>query len=94
MDDLIYEEFKGTGDMELHLDRSLAEKRIFPAIDIQKSGTRAEELLLPPETLKKIVTLRRMISLFGSLDEKVQAVIDRLSKTKSNKEFLEMLNKG
>ena len=94
MDDLIYEEFKGTGNMELHLVRSLAEKRIYPAIDLEKSGTRSEELLIPEAILKKIVTLRRMIALLGALDEKVQAVIERLSKTKSNKEFLESLSQG
>ncbi len=94
MDDLIYEEFKGTGNMEIHLVRSLAEKRIYPAIDLEKSGTRSEELLLPEPVLKKMVTLRRMLSLLTSLEEKSQAVIERLSKTKNNKEFLESLNKG
>lgn len=94
MDDLIYEEFKGTGNMEIHLNRSLGEKRIFPAIDLEKSGTRSEELLIKEDTLKKIVTLRRMLVLLGSLDEKVQAIIERLEKTKSNKEFLETLKQG
>lgn len=94
MDDLIYEEFKGTGNMEVHLVRSLAEKRIFPAINLEKSGTRSEELLLSQAVLKKIITLRRMLSLLTSLDEKVQAVIERLAKTKNNKEFLESLNQG
>ncbi|MBI2029029.1 transcription termination factor Rho [Candidatus Gottesmanbacteria bacterium] len=94
MDDLIYEEFKGTGNMEVHLVRSLAEKRIYPAIDLEKSGTRSEELLIKEETLKRIITLRRMLGLLGSLDEKSQAMIERLEKTKTNKEFLESLNKG
>lgn len=94
MDDLIYEEFKGTGNMEVHLVRTLAEKRIYPSIDLEKSGTRSEELLLSEAMLKKIITLRRMISLLGNIDEKAQAVIDRLGKTKSNKEFLESLSKG
>lgn len=94
MDDLIYEEFKGTGNMELTLDRKLQEKRIFPAIDIERSGTRHDELLIDKETLNRIVTLRRMLSLLGSSEEKMQALIDRLSKTKDNKEFLESLNKG
>lgn len=94
MDDLIYEEFKGTGNMELHLSRYLQEQRIFPAIDIDKSGTRHEELLLTSEVLKKIVTLRNMLSLLGEGSEKTQALLDRLLKTKNNKEFLESLNKG
>lgn len=94
MDDLIYEEFKGTGNMELHLARSLQERRIFPAIDIEKSGTRHEELLLEAKVLKKVITLRHMLSLLGGMEERTQAVIDRLSKTKDNKEFLESLNKG
>lgn len=94
MDDLIYEEFKGTGNMELHLARVLQERRIFPAIDIEKSGTRHEELLLKPEFLRRIITLRHMLSLLQGIEERTQAVIDRLLKTKSNKEFLESLNKG
>jgi len=93
MDDLIYEEFKGTGNMELHLDRKFAEKRIFPAIDIEKTSTRHEELLFDKETLKKVVTLRRMLSLL-SPEERLTVLIDKLSKTKNNKEFLESLNKG
>ncbi|MBI2611897.1 transcription termination factor Rho [Candidatus Gottesmanbacteria bacterium] len=94
MDDLIYEEFKGTGNMELHLSRFLQEQRIFPAIDIEKSGTRHDELLLTPETLKKIVTLRHMLSLLGEGQERTMALIDRLSKTKSNKDFLATLSQG
>lgn len=94
MDDLIYEEFKGTGNMELHLSRFLQEQRIFPAIDIDKSGTRHEELLLSADTLKKVVTLRHMLSLLGEGQERTATLVDRLSKTKSNKEFLEGLGKG
>ena len=94
MDDLIYEEFKGTGNMELTLDRKLQEKRIFPAIDISRSGTRHEELLIDKKTLSKIVTLRHMLSLLGSSEEQMYALIERLSKTKSNKEFLESLNRA
>lgn len=94
MDDLIYEEFKGTGNMELHLSRSLQEQRIFPAIDIDKSGTRHDELLIPPDVLKKIVTLRHMMSLLGEGQERTVALIDRLRKTKSNKEFLASLSQG
>ena len=92
MDDLIYEEFKGTGNMEIHLDRKLAEKRIFPAIDIEKSGTRREELLLSKEELKKATTLRRMLSLL-STEERTPALIKKLEKTKSNEEFLKSLGR-
>jgi len=93
MDDLIYEEFKGTGNMELHLERKFAEKRIFPAIDIEKTGTRHEELLFDQNTLKKVATLRRMLSLL-SPEERLTVLIEKLSKTKNNKEFLESLSKG
>ena len=91
MDDLIYEEFKGTGNLEIHLDRNLANKRIFPAIDIEKSGTRHEELLFDADHIKEITTLRRMLSLL-SPEERITVMIDKLSKTKTNKEFLENLN--
>jgi len=93
MDDLIYEEFKGTGNSELHLDRRLAERRVFPAIDIQRSGTRQEELLFGKGAYEKIVTMRRMIDVLGP-DERTEVIIDRLRRTKTNKEFLEGLNKG
>ncbi|MBI3384951.1 transcription termination factor Rho [Candidatus Gottesmanbacteria bacterium] len=93
MDDLIYEEFKGTGNMELHLDRSLAEKRIFPAINISRSGTRHEELLLNEDLLKKVVTMRRMLEMLSD-EERTEVLVERLSKTKSNEEFLENLGKG
>ena len=93
MDDLIYEEFKGTGNMELHLDRRLAERRIFPAIDIQRSGTRQEELLYPKEMYEKIILLRRMVDVL-SPDERTEIIVDRLRRTKNNQEFLEGLNKG
>lgn len=94
MDDLIYEEFKGTGNMELHLSRALQEQRIFPAIDIDKSGTRHDEMLMDPKVLKQIVTLRHMMSLLGEGHERTVALIDRLSKTKSNKDFLASLHQG
>jgi len=87
MDDLIYEEFKGTGNMELHLDRKLGEKRIFPAIDVERSGTRQEELLFSPEEYKMVVTMRRMLTVLGP-DERTQILIDRLGKTATNAEFL------
>ncbi|WP_298820071.1 transcription termination factor Rho [Chloroflexus sp.] len=93
MDDVIYEEFKGTGNMELHLDRKLAEKRIFPAIDIQRSGTRREDLLLGPETLRQVWTLRRMVSMLGDNDG-TELMLTRMAKTKSNAEFLQTLSKG
>ena len=93
MDDVIYEEFKGTGNMELHLDRKLAEKRIFPAIDIQRSGTRREDLLLSPETLRQVWTLRRMVSMLGE-NEGTELMLTRMAKTKSNAEFLQTLSKS
>lgn len=93
MDDVIFEEFKGTGNMELRLDRSLSERRIFPAIDIKASSTRHEEELYDKETLEDIFRLRRMVDL---LDEReaTELVIQRLRKTKNNKEFLRDLHKG
>jgi transcription termination factor Rho len=92
MDDVIYEEFKGTGNMELHLDRKLAERRIYPAIDIQRSGTRREELLMDDATLRQVWTMRRMVSMLGG-SEGTELVLGRLSKTTSNAEFLATLNK-
>ncbi|OGH24423.1 MAG: transcription termination factor Rho [Candidatus Levybacteria bacterium RIFCSPLOWO2_01_FULL_39_24] len=93
MDDLIYEEFKGTGNLELHLDRRLADRRIFPAIDITRSGTRQEELLLSEKDLKKVSTMRRMIDMLGP-EERTSIFVERLSKTTTNEEFLETLGKG
>ncbi len=97
MDDLIYEEFKGTGNMELHLDRRLAERRIFPAMDIQRSGTRREELLVDENSLSKIWLLRRMVAMISSdstnFTEATERILDRLRKTKNNAEFLDSLNK-
>ena len=92
MDDVIYEEFKGTGNMELVLDRKLAEKRIFPAIDIPRSGTRREELLLDEATLRQVVTLRRMVAAIGGT-EAIELMLNRMMKTSSNREFLNTLNK-
>jgi transcription termination factor Rho len=92
MDDVIYEEFKGTGNMELHLDRKLAERRIYPAIDVQRSGTRREELLLDENTLRQVWTMRRMVSMLGGT-EGTELVLGRLSKTGTNEEFLGTLNK-
>ena len=97
MDEVIYEEFKGTGNMELHLDRKLAERRTFPSIDIQRSGTRREELLLDELTLRQVYLLRRMSSMIASDSmnsvEATERVIERLSRTKSNEEFLATLTK-
>ncbi|MBI2845059.1 MAG: transcription termination factor Rho [Chloroflexi bacterium] len=92
MDDVIYEEFKGTGNMELHLNRKLADRRIFPAFDVERSGTRREELLLEPETLSRVYTLRRMVEALGGV-EGMDPLLSRLAKTKSNKEFLDTINK-
>ena len=97
MDEVIYEEFKGTGNLELHLDRRLSEQRIFPAIDIQRSGTRREELLLSEEVLKQVWLLRRMVTMISSdgmaSSEATQKVLERLGKTRNNGEFLATLTK-
>ncbi len=93
MDDVIYEEFKGTGNNELHLDRKLAERRIFPAIDVIRSGTRREELLMDDTTLKQVWLMRRMLAQIGSADS-IDLVLNRLSKTKTNQEFLGTLSKA
>src|SRR5690606_1490408 len=85
MDDVIYEEFKGTGNLELHLDRTLAERRVFPAIDIRRSGTRREELLLDKEDLEKLWFLRKTMS---EGIEYTEGFVRKLKQTKSNKEFL------
>ena len=93
MDDVIYEEFKGTGNMELVLDRKLSEKRIFPALDVLRSGTRREELLLDDNTLKMVWTMRRMLSAVGP-NEGIELLMQRLGKTKNNSEFLVSLSKS
>jgi transcription termination factor Rho len=90
MDDLVYEEFKGTGNMELHLTRKLAEKRIFPAIDVSKSGTRQDELLFGREKLTKVNTLRRMIDMISE-DERTETLLNKLAKSKDNDAFLDTL---
>lgn len=87
MDDIIYEEFKGTGNMELHLDRKMSEKRIFPAIDIYRSGTRREELLLNQKELEGVWALRKMMS-SGSPQEVTEHLIELIMRTKNNREFL------
>jgi len=97
MDDVIYEEFKGTGNMELHLDRRLAERRIYPSMDIQRSGTRREELLLGEDALKQVWLLRRMVSMVSSnsanFTEATERVLERMRKTKTNAEFLANLGR-
>jgi transcription termination factor Rho len=97
MDEVVYEEFKGTGNMELHLDRKLSEKRVFPAIDIQRSGTRREELILDEETLRQVWLLRRMVSLVRgdamNHADTTEKVLERMRKTKNNVEFLATLSK-
>lgn len=90
MDDLIYEEFKGTGNMELHLVRALAERRVFPAISIERSGTRGEERILPPEKLTKIITMRRMMDMLDS-NERTERLVEQLTKVEDNDKFLEVL---
>jgi transcription termination factor Rho len=93
MDDVIFEEFKGTGNMEIILDRKLVDKRIFPAIDINRSGTRKEELLVEGGDLTKIWVLRKVLSPL-SIDEAMDLLLDRLRKSDSNSEFLTSLNKS
>src|SRR6188474_1489819 len=91
MDEVIFEEFKGTGNMELVLDRRLADRRVFPAVDVSKSGTRKEELLLPPPVLNKVWILRKFLDEKPTV-EAMEFLIDKLSKTSSNKKFLESMN--
>jgi transcription termination factor Rho len=93
MDDVIYEEFKGTGNMELHLDRKLSEKRVFPAIDVLRSGTRREEQLLDETSLKMVITMRRMLAQIGSNDS-VELLMTRMTRTANNREFLASLTKN
>ena len=92
MDDVIFEEFKGTGNMEIHLDRKLVDKRVFPAIDIQKSGTRKEELLLSPEDLNRVWVLRKVLTPLSAV-EAMELLLDKMSKTKSNQDFLASMQK-
>ncbi len=91
MDEVIFEEFKGTGNMEVHLDRRLMDKRVFPAIDINKSGTRKEELLIPKEDLNRIWILRKVLSHLSVVDA-MEFLLDKMHGTKTNKEFLESMN--
>lgn len=93
MDDLIYEEFKGTGNMELHLDRRLADKRVYPAIDIEGSGTRQEELIMDEKLREKVITMRRMLYMLGD-EERTALFVEKLSKTDTNEDFLQNLQKA
>lgn len=92
MDDVIYEEFKGTGNMEVHLDRRIAEKRIFPAININRSGTRREELLIPATELQKIWILRKILHPMDELAA-MEFLYDKLKATKTNDEFFSSMKK-
>jgi transcription termination factor Rho len=93
MDEVIFEEFKGTGNMELHLDRRMVDKRIWPAIDVNRSGTRKEELLLTPEELRRMYILRKVLSDMNPI-EAMELLINRMSRTKTNTEFLQSMNLG
>jgi len=92
MDEVIYEEFKGTGNMELHLDRRLVEKRVYPAIDISKSGTRKEELIVPADELNRIWVLHKVLAPMNTIDS-MEFLLDKIQGTKANKEFFEMMDK-
>ncbi len=91
MDEVIFEEFKGTGNSEIVLDRKVADKRIFPAIDILRSGTRKEELIVPKDQLQKIYVLRRILAPMGTVDA-IEFLLDKLKTTKTNAEFFESMN--
>lgn len=93
MDEVIFEEFKGTGNMEVHLDRKLADRRVFPSIDIQKSGTRKEEMLLPKEDLQRVYVLRRVLTPLSAV-EAMELLLSKLTKTKTNSEFLAAMQNG
>jgi transcription termination factor Rho len=93
MDDVIFEEFKGTGNMEIHLDRKLTDKRVFPSIDMQKSGTRKEELLLPREDLNRVWVLRKVLAPLSAV-EAMELLLDKMGKTKANADFLASMQKG
>ncbi len=93
MDEVIFEEFKGTGNAEIVLDRKLTDKRIFPSFDINRSGTRKEELLVPPEELNRAWILRKVLSALSPV-EAMELLLERMSNTKTNKEFLESMSAG
>ena len=92
MDEVIFEEFKGTGNMEIHLDRKLTDRRVFPSIDIQKSGTRKEELLIVKEDLNRVWVLRKVLNPLSPV-EAMELLLDKMGKTKSNGDFLAAMQK-
>jgi len=91
MDEVIFEEFKGTGNMELHLDRRLADKRTYPAMDINRSGTRKEDLLVDPTQLQRTWLLRKVLSSMNTVDS-VEFLLEKLTETKTNQQFLDSMN--
>jgi len=90
---VIYEEFKGTGNMEIHLDRRMAEKRIYPSINVNRSGTRREELLLKPEILQKVWILRKLLYPMDEL-EAMEFLLDKVKQTKTNSDFFDSMRRG
>jgi len=90
---VIYEEFKGTGNLELHLNRRMSEKRVYPAIEINRSGTRREELLIKPDLLQKIWILRKLLHDMDDL-EAMEFLLDKMRQTKSNQEFFDLMKRG
>jgi transcription termination factor Rho len=93
MDDVIYEEFKGTGNMEIHLDRKMAEKRVYPSINVNRSGTRREELLLPQDVLQKVWILRKLLYNMDDMDA-MEFLLDKMRATKNNGEFFDSMRGG
>jgi transcription termination factor Rho len=93
MDEVIFEEFKGTGNLEIHLDRKLTDRRVFPSIDIQKSGTRKEELLIPKEDLNRVWVLRKVLTPLSPV-EAMELLLSRMAKTKTNSDFLSSMSNG
>jgi transcription termination factor Rho len=91
MDEVIFEEFKGTGNAEIQLDRRLADKRVFPSFDIKRSGTRKEELLLKEEILNRVWILRKLLTSLNTVDS-MEFLLDKMQGTKTNKEFLDSMN--
>lgn len=92
MDEVIFEEFKGTGNMEIYLDRHLSEKRVFPAIDINRTGTRKEDLLLPDDVLNRVWILRKILAPMSPIDS-MEFLLDKMRGSKSNKDFLNGMSK-
>jgi transcription termination factor Rho len=93
MDEVIFEEFKGTGNLEIHLDRKLTDRRVFPSIDIQKSGTRKEELLLVKEDLNRVWVLRKVLTPLSPV-EAMELLLSKMAKTKTNQDFLASMSKS